>query len=142
MLELLYDSQSAGHFGIVKTYQRSSESFYWQRMRRDVRNWIESCYVCLKRKGTKQKHRHSHTKWKPSHPFWQVSLDIMGPFPESQRNKYISLSGDEFSKWYKAIALPNQEAKPCQEREIRLSSQPIQWPRVELYVKTILYSLE
>ena len=42
-------------------------------MRRDVRNWIESCDACLKRKSTKQKHRHSLTKWKPGHPFWQVS---------------------------------------------------------------------
>ena len=80
-------------------------------MRRDVRNWIESCAVCLKKKRTKQKHRHSITKWKPSHPFGQVSLDIKGPLPESQGNMYILLIGDQFSKWYEAVALPNQEAK-------------------------------
>ena len=80
-------------------------------MRRDVRNWIESFDVCLKRKGTKQKHWHSLTKWKPSHPFWQVSLDIMGPLPESQGNKYILIISDQISKWYEAVALPNQEAK-------------------------------
>ena len=83
MLELLHDSPSAGHFGIEKTYQRACERFYRPCIRRDVRNWIENCYVCLKRKGTKQKHRHSLTKWKPNHPFWQVSLDIMSPLPES-----------------------------------------------------------
>ena len=80
-------------------------------MRRDVRNWIESCDVCLKRKGTKEKHRHSLTKRKPSHPFWQVSLDIMGLLPESQGKKYILLIGDQCSKWFEAIALTNQEAK-------------------------------
>ena len=111
VLELLHDSPSAGHFGIEKTYKRACERFYWPCMKRDVRNWIESCEVCLKRKGTKQKHRHSLTKCKPSHPFWQVSLDIMGPFPESQGNKYILLIGDQFSKWYEAVALTNQEAK-------------------------------
>ena len=71
----------------------------------------ESCDVCLKTKGTKQKHRHSLTKWKPSNPFWQVSLDIMGRPPGSQGNKYISLIGDQFSNFYEALALPNQEAK-------------------------------
>ena len=35
----------------------------------------------------------------------------MGPLPESQGNKYILLIGDQFSKWYEAVALPNQEAK-------------------------------
>ena len=110
VLELLHDSPSAGHFGIGKTYQRACERFYWPCMSREV-NWIESCYVCLKRTGTKQKHRHSLTKWKPSHPFWQVPLDIMDPLPESQGNKYILLIGDQFSKWYEAVALSNQEAK-------------------------------
>ena len=42
---------------------------------------------------------------------WQVSLDIMGPLRESQGNKYFLLVVDQFSKWYKAVALPNQEAK-------------------------------
>ena len=112
LLELLHDSPSAGHFGIEKSYQRACEKFYWPCMRKDVRNWIESCYVCLKRKNTKQKHRHSLTKWKPNHPFWQVSPDIMGPLTESQGNKYIFLTVDQFRKRYETIALPNQEAKP------------------------------
>ena len=111
VLELLRDSPSADHFGIEKTYQRSCEWFYWPCMRRDVRNWIESCYVCLKRKSTKQKQRHSLTKWKPSHQFWQASLDIMGPLPESYRNKYFLLIGDQFIKWCEAVALPSHEAK-------------------------------
>ena len=49
--------------------------------------------------------------WKPSHPFWQVSLDVMGPLPESNGQKYILLIGDQFSKWYEAVAMANQEAK-------------------------------
>ena len=49
--------------------------------------------------------------WKPSHPFWQVSLDVMGPLPESIGQKNILLIGDQFSKWYEAVAMANQEAK-------------------------------
>ena len=111
VLELLHGSPSAGHFGIEKMYKRACKKFFWPCIKRDVRNWIESCDACLKRKCTKQKHRHSLTKWKPSHPFWQVSLDIMRPVPESQGKKYILLIGGLFSKWYEAVALPNQEAK-------------------------------
>ena len=111
VLELLHDSPSACHFEIEKTYQGACEKSYWPCMRRDVRNWIEICYVCLKRNGTRQKHRHSLSKWKPSHPFWQVSFNIMCPLPKSQGNKYILLIGDQFSKWHEAVALPNQEAK-------------------------------
>ena len=35
----------------------------------------------------------------------------MGPLQKSQRKKYILLIGDQFSKCYEAVALPNQEAK-------------------------------
>ena len=111
VVELLHDSCSADIFGIEKTYQRACESFYWPCMRRDVRNWIESCCVFPKRKGTKQKHRHSLTIWKTSHHFWQASLDIMGPLLESSGNKYTLHICDQFSKWYEAVALPNREAK-------------------------------
>ena len=98
-------------FGIEKTYQRACERLFWPCMRRDVRNWVESCYVYLKRKSTNQKHRNSLTKWKFSHPIRQISLDIMGPLHESKGNKNILINGDQFGKWYEAIALPNQEAK-------------------------------
>ena len=111
ILPLLHESPCTGHFGIEKTYQRAQERFFWPGMKRDVNSWVQSCDKCLRRKGTPQKHRHSLKMWKPSHPFWQVSLDVMGPLPESSGQKYILLIGDQFSKWYEAVAMANQEAK-------------------------------
>ena len=68
----------------------------------------------------------------------------MGPFSESQGNKYTLLIGDQFFKWYDAVALPNQGAKTLVEnvcwtldRKNWLTSQPTQWTSVELYVKII-----
>ena len=53
---------------------------------------------------------HRLTTWKSSHPFSQVALDIIGPLPESSGNKQILLIGDQFTKWYEAIPMSNQEA--------------------------------
>ena len=112
VLDLLHDSPSVGHFGIEKTNQRACENFLWPWCKtREVRNWIESCDVCLKRKSTKQKHRHSLTKLKTSHPFWQVSFDINGPLLESQGIKYNFLNVGQFRKWYEALVLPSHEEK-------------------------------
>ena len=66
-------------------------------------------------KGTPQKHRHSLTTWQASHPFCLVSMDVMGPLPDSQGWRYILLFVDQISKWYEAVGLPNQEAKTVAE---------------------------
>ena len=63
------------------------------------------------KKKSSQKQKHLLQTWKPSHPFWQVALDIMGALPESVGFKYILLIGDQFPKWYDAIPFQNQEAK-------------------------------
>ena len=142
VFELLHDSSSASLFRIEKRYHRACEKICYPCMRKEVRNWIKKSGLCLKRKGTKMKHRHSLTKYKPSHPIWQVSLDIMGPLPDSQGKKYLLLIGDQLSKWYEAKALPNQEAKTVSRAffehwigRFGLSSLCTQWPRVEFYVE-------
>ena len=98
------------HFGMVKRFDRVRERFYWPGMKKNVHEWISSCEECCQKKSPHQKHIHSLTTWKPSQPFWQVALDIMGPLPESSGNKNILLIGDQFTKWYEAIPMSNQEA--------------------------------
>ena len=74
-------------------------------MKRDIYDWILSCDKCSKQKKPQQTHRHPLTVWKPSHPFWQVALDIMGPLPESDGFNYVLLIGDQFPKWYEAVPM-------------------------------------
>ena len=95
---------------MAKTFDRVREQFYWPGMKKDVHEWVSSCEECCEKKSPHQKHIHSLTTWKPSHPFWQVALDIMGPLPESSGNKYILLIGDQFTKWYEATPMSNQKA--------------------------------
>ena len=61
ILPLLHESPCTGHQGIEKTYHRAQERFFWPGMNRDVREWVNSCDECLRRKGTRQKHRHRLT---------------------------------------------------------------------------------
>ena len=109
MLELLHDSPITGHFGIEKTYQRPCERFYWPCMRMDVRNWIESCYVCPKREGTMQKHSITSVQSLNGNlaiRFGKYFLMSWVHFPSLRETITILLIGYQFSKWYEAVAIP------------------------------------
>ena len=110
VLYMLHDNKTAGHLGMFKTYERVTERFYWPGMKNDIRDWVNSCVTCQKRLKPQQKHRHDLIPWKPSYPFHQVALDVLGPLPVSDGNKYILLMGDQFTKWYEAVAMPDQQA--------------------------------
>ena len=90
--------ETMGHQGVQKTLEKVRELFYWVGKKHDIYDWILSCDKCSKQKKPQQTHKHPLTVWKPSHPFWQVALDIMGLLPESDGFKYVLLIGDQFSK--------------------------------------------
>ena len=48
---------------------------------------------------------------KVGEPLQLVTVDILGPFPESENgNSYILVAGDYFTRWMEAYAIKNQEA--------------------------------
>lgn len=42
----------SGHFGLNKTLELVQCFYYWPRMQRDIRRYVEQCMVCQKEKGT------------------------------------------------------------------------------------------
>jgi transposase InsO family protein len=49
-------------------------------------------------------------------PFERIAIDVAGPFPLSdQRNRYLLIAMDYFTKWPEAYALPNQEVSTVAE---------------------------
>ena len=80
-------------------------------MSRGIKDWVNSCEKRAAKRKHSQKHVHLLQTRKPSHPFWQVALDIIRLVPESVGLKYILLIGDHFPKWYKVVPLQNQKAE-------------------------------
>ena len=72
-------------FWVRNNFQRTQERFYWPAMNRDIKDWVNSSEKCIAKKKPSQKHKNPLQTWKPSHPFWRVMLEIMGPLPESEQ---------------------------------------------------------
>lgn len=102
-----HESTVGGHKGVSKTHWRIRENFYWENMKTDVQNYIRHCKDCQLNKLIRVKTKLPMTITDtPKGPFEKIQIDIVGPFPLTERkNKYILTIQDNFSKFADAIPL-------------------------------------
>ena len=95
----------AAHGGYFKTYNRISATYYWPRMSREIKSFVNTCDVCQKTKPR----RHGPTGLLqpipiPSQPFEVVSMDFIPELPISDGFDNILVIVDKLTKY--AIIIP------------------------------------
>ncbi|KAL7841639.1 hypothetical protein SRHO_G00253300 [Serrasalmus rhombeus] len=111
VLKVCHGSAGTGHFGVSKTLRRVRQSFYWGQVRRDVEDFCRRCDLCTAHKGPPDQSRAQLQQLAVGAPVERVAVDIMGPFPRSDKgNHYVLVAMDYFTKWPEAYAIPDQEA--------------------------------
>lgn len=114
VLRVAHNSMLGGHLGQKKTKKKLQQSFYWYEMREEVNIWISKCDVCCRMKHPNHKPRATLGDMRVGAPLDRVSIDLVGPLPETERgNRYILLLTDHFSKWAEAYPVPDQTAMTC-----------------------------
>ena len=112
-----HNSITAAHMGVAKTTAKIKQRYYWYRMPADVKEHIRCCSVCGARKKNPRKPRAPLQDYRVGAPLDRVSLDVMGPFPRSERdNQYVLVIGDNFTRWIEAYPIPNQQAETIAKR--------------------------
>ena len=96
---------SWGHPGIHKTTELITRNYWWPGLQKDIQKYIQGCKTCQTVKPDQQ------AKSAPLHPnqiterLWQtISMDMMGPLPESKGFNTILVVVDRFTK--KSFFLP------------------------------------
>ncbi|KAL7868740.1 hypothetical protein SRHO_G00101240 [Serrasalmus rhombeus] len=111
VLKVCHGSAGTGHFGVSKTLRRVRQSFYWGQVRRDVEDFCRRCDLCTAHKGPPDQSCAQLQQLAVGAPMERVAVDIMGPFPRSDKgNRYVLVAMDYFTKWPEAYAIPDQEA--------------------------------
>ena len=112
-----HDTTTSGHFYFWKTLNKAKKYFSWGGMSKDIQTYCQACHTCATRKTAGRSQKAKMRRYDVGFPMEEIAIDIMGPFPESERgNKYVLVVVDSFSKWMEAYPIPNIEARTVAER--------------------------
>ena len=101
-----HDHPMAGHAGRTKTMYRLSSRVFWAAMRRDVYKYVQTCTLCQQYKYNNQPLAMPMKLHTVTEPWHTIGIDIMGPFPITQRQKqYLLVIVDYFTRWIEVFSL-------------------------------------
>ncbi|KAL5500794.1 hypothetical protein EMCRGX_G012399 [Ephydatia muelleri] len=96
VIQDLHEGAVGAHLGEEKVLSQLKERFYWPGCTEAVKTWSRKAELHTIQTG---------------YPMQMVSVDIMGPLPETQDGcKYVLVAIDHFTRWAEVYAIKNQEA--------------------------------
>ena len=115
-----HNSTCAAHMGRRKTLMKMQRRFHWHRMAEDIRWWITTCDICQKRKCPHAWPKAPMQMFLAGEPNERVAMDIIDHLQVSSSGNCCVLTiTDHFSKYVKAIPLPNQQAETVADAFVR-----------------------
>lgn len=93
------------HGGVRATREIIKKRYVWKNMDKDIAAAVKSCIPCQRSKVS----RHTKSPFKevvpPSERFQHINMDIIGPLPFSNDNKYCLTMIDRFSRWPEVVPI-------------------------------------
>ena len=110
------DPLTGAHLGFEKTYAKLRERYFWEGMKADVLAWISLCTMCAALPARNSFLRAPLQSIQVTAPFELLAVDIMGPFPKSDRgNEYVVVFSDYLTRWPEAFAVAHIDAESIAE---------------------------
>src|SRR5208337_1957560 len=79
-----HDAVIAGHPRWVSTYENIARFYFWPKMSRDVRKYVQSCDSCQRQKpSTQSQYGLLHPLTIPNRPWESISMDFMTHLPKT-----------------------------------------------------------
>ncbi|KAG6439402.1 hypothetical protein O3G_MSEX000741 [Manduca sexta] len=106
-----------GHFGVEKTLDKLKDLYWFPKMRKFVKKYVESCLECAYHKVPSGKRQGLlHPIPKMDVPFHTVHIDHLGPFIKSKnKNTYILVMIDAYTKYITLYGVKNTKTRTTQK---------------------------
>ena len=100
MTEIHESVTDAAHAGYHRMYNRLAMTYYWPRMSRDIRTFVQTCDVCQKIKPSRRGPAGLLQPLPiPSRPFEVVTMDFIPELPEANQFDSILVIVDKLTKY-------------------------------------------
>ena len=98
-----HDSRVAGHPGIYKTLELVNRDYWWPSVGKDVREYVQGCQKCQRTKARRRINAPLYPNEVPKEAWEVVSVDLIGPLPESGSYNAICVFVDCLTKMVKIV---------------------------------------
>ena len=90
LLKRHHDDPLAGHFGVEKTTELIGRKYFWQNMKGDIKEYVNTCDICQRVKV--KRHRPYGELGAlpiPKGPWKEITMDFITDLPPSKRKGYV-----------------------------------------------------
>ncbi|CAI7751098.1 unnamed protein product [Closterium sp. NIES-54] len=101
-----------GHFGHERTVQLLKTGWWWEGMRKQVKEWVEGCEACQRSRANLTQAKSELQSLPIRGLGFRWFLDLAGELPLSRGGKqYIVLMVEHVSKWLEVRAIPSKSSR-------------------------------
>ena len=112
ILQHCHTGAAGGHHGASNTARKIFEAgFYWPTIFKDAQQFVKHCDACQRAGNISSRNEMPLHNIQVCEIFDVWGIDFIGPFPQSENNRYILVAVDYVSKWAEAQALPTNDGR-------------------------------